>query len=598
MQLKDGTLLQGGKYEIVRFIASGGFGCTYEAKHTLLDECVAVKEFFVSDFCNRDDKTGQVTVATQSKVEIVGKLRKKFIDEARALFKMKHRGIVRVIDIFEENGTAYYAMEYIEGQSLGDMVKQRGKLPEAEAVGYIRQVAEALKYVHSLNRLHLDIKPGNIMLNKDGRAVLIDFGASKHYDAETGENTSTLLGINTKGYAPVEQVNRSFKSFSPATDIYALGATLYKLLTGITPPPSTELNAEEATLAPLPQSITASTRRAVEAAMQLLRKNRPQSVEDWLKSFGEAKEDDEETEIEVADVHFDCKKKHDEESTIIGDTAAKPFPNGLVPRWSADVTASQRAILEKLIANMVKVEGGTFTMGATRNDTIKKRVKKPMPWYKKIIGKDDEYEEVSFTEAFDNEKPGHQVTLSSFYIGRYQVTQAEWKALMGRNPSYFKGDNRPVERVSWYDCQDFVRKLNSLTGLRFKLPTEAQWEYAARGGRKSRGYNYSGSDDVGIVAWYDDNSGNETHPVGMKQANELGLYDMIGNVYEWCSDWYGAYSSGSQTNPTGAASGSGRIWRGGGYYDAAGDCRVSDRNGDTPDCREDNLGLRLVVAFE
>ena len=285
MQLKDGTLLQGGKYEIVRFIASGGFGCTYEAMHTLLDERVAVKEFFVSDFCNRDEKTGQVTVATQSKVEVVGKLRKKFLDEARALFKMKHPGIVRVIDVFEENGTAYYAMEYIEGQSLGDMVKQRGKLPEAEAVGYIRQVAEALKYVHSLNRLHLDIKPGNIMLNKEWKAVLIDFGASKHYDAETGENTSTLLGINTKGYAPVEQVNRSFKSFSPATDIYALGATLYKLLTGITPPPSTELIAEAVTLAPLPQSITVSTRRAVEVAMQLLCKNRPQSVEEWLNIF-------------------------------------------------------------------------------------------------------------------------------------------------------------------------------------------------------------------------------------------------------------------------------------------------------------------------
>ena len=239
MHLQNNTLLQGGKYRIERFIASGGFGCTYEAYHTLLDMRVALKEFFVSDFCNRDEKTGQVSVATKSKVELIDKLKKKFMDEARALFKMKHPGIVRVIDVFEENGTAYYAMEYIDGQSLSDVVKKRSKLPEAEAVGYIRQVAEALKYVHSLNRLHLDIKPGNIMLGKDGKAVLIDFGASKHYDAETGENTSTLLGINTTGYAPVEQVNQSFKSFSPATDIYALGATLYKLLTGITPPPST-----------------------------------------------------------------------------------------------------------------------------------------------------------------------------------------------------------------------------------------------------------------------------------------------------------------------------------------------------------------------
>ena len=292
MHLRNNTLLQGGKYKIERFIASGGFGCTYEAYHTLLDMRVALKEFFVSDFCNRDERTGQVSVATKSKVELICKLKKKFMDEARSLYMMKHPGIVRVIDVFEENGTAYYAMEYIDGQSLSDMVKKRGKLPEAEAVGYIRQVAEALKYVHSLNRLHLDIKPGNIMQGKDGKAVLIDFGASKHYDDETGENTSTLLGINTKGYAPVEQVNQSFKSFSPATDIYALGATLYKLLTGITPPPSTLLHSEEATLAPLPSTVSPSTRKAVESAMQLLRKHRPQTIDSWMQMLsGEASND-------------------------------------------------------------------------------------------------------------------------------------------------------------------------------------------------------------------------------------------------------------------------------------------------------------------
>ena len=228
----------------------------------------------------------------------MSKLKKKFTEEARALFKMKHPGIVQVIDIFEENGTAYYAMEFIEGKSLNEAVKQRGKLPEAEAVGYVLQVAEALKYVHSLNRLHLDLKPGNIMLNKEGKAVIIDFGASKHYDTETGENTSTLLRVNTKRYAPVEQVNQSFTTFSPATVIYALGATLYKLLTGITPPPSTVLHAEEATLTPLPSIISASTRQAVNAAMQLLRKNRTQTIEEWVNTFrnNNSHQEDEKTE--------------------------------------------------------------------------------------------------------------------------------------------------------------------------------------------------------------------------------------------------------------------------------------------------------------
>ena len=243
----------------------------------------------------------------------------------------------------------------------------------------------------------------------------------------------------------------------------------------------------------------------------------------------------------------------------------------LNPRWSSSVTSSQRAVLERLVENMVKVEGGTFTMGATKEQG---------------------------SDAYSDESPAHQVTLSDYYICKYEVTQAEWEAVMRTNPSYFKGGNRPVEYVSWEDCQEFIRKLNSLTGLNFSLPTEAQWEYAARGGNKSLGYKYSGSKNLKDVAWYDKNSGSGTHPVGQKQANELGLYDMSGNVWEWCSDWYGSYSSSSQTNPTGAASGSYRVGRGGSFYDGARYCRVSNRGNYSPVSRNLNLGLRLVVASE
>lgn len=282
MHLSNNTSLQGGKYEIIRFLSSGGFGNTYEGIHTMMDTRVAIKEFFPKMFCNRDENTSHVTVATQGNRELVDKLRKKFNEEAKAVFQMKHDNIVRVLDIFEENGTAYYVMEYIDGMSLNDITKERGALPEAEAVGYIRQVADALKYVHSLNRLHLDIKPSNIMVDKNGKAILIDFGASKHYDDESGENTSTLMGVNTKGYAPIEQSTQSFTSFSPATDIYALGATLYKLLTGIVPSDANLLLAEEETLQPLSNSISAPTRNAVMAAMQLRRKDRPQSVDEFV----------------------------------------------------------------------------------------------------------------------------------------------------------------------------------------------------------------------------------------------------------------------------------------------------------------------------
>ena len=283
MYLTNNTLLQGGKYKIVGHISSGGFGNTYEGVHTMMDTRVAIKEFFPKMFCNRDENTSHVTVATQGNRELVDKLRKKFNEEAKAVFQMKHDNIVRVLDIFEENGTAYYVMEYIDGKSLNEITKERGALPEAEAVGYICQVADALKYVHSLNRLHLDIKPGNIMVDKNGKAILIDFGASKHYDDESGENTSTLMGVNTKGYAPIEQSTQSFTSFSPATDIYALGATLYKLLTGVVPSDANLLLAEEETLQPLSNSISAPTRNAVMAAMQLRRKDRPQSADEFLK---------------------------------------------------------------------------------------------------------------------------------------------------------------------------------------------------------------------------------------------------------------------------------------------------------------------------
>ncbi len=277
MYLQPGTLLRGDTYKIIRFIAAGGFGCTYEAVHVMLNKRVAIKEFFVKDFCNRDEQSGHISIGTNSKRDLVAKLKRKFLDEARAVSAMSHPGIVHVSDVFEENGTAYFVMDFIKGRSLADIVHDEGPMSEARALGYIRQVCAALNYVHSQNRLHLDIKPQNIMVDGADRAILIDFGASKQYDEESGENTSSLLGL-TPGYAPPEQNDCDVKKFYPATDIYALGATLYDLLTGTTPPSSNKRISEEEELKPLPQAISASTRTAVYAALELSKKKRPQSV--------------------------------------------------------------------------------------------------------------------------------------------------------------------------------------------------------------------------------------------------------------------------------------------------------------------------------
>ena len=220
---------------------------------------------------------------------------------------------------------------------------------------------------------------------------------------------------------------------------------------------------------------------------------------------------------------------------------------------------------------MIFVEGGTFTMGCTSEQG---------------------------SDCYDSEKPAHKVTLNSFSIGKYEVTQKQWQDVMGSNPSYFGNcDNCPVEMVSWNDVQDFIQRINAKTGSNYRLPTEAEWEYAARGGKQSRGYKYSGSDDINAVAWYTDNSSSKTHAVGQKQANELGIYDMSGNIWEWCSDWYGNYPSYPQNNPTGSESGSYRVSRGGSWFILAQYCRASYRFSDySPDDRDSNMGFRLVVV--
>lgn len=280
MNLSNGTLLQAGKYRIIRFISSGGFGCTYEAEHVLLHKRIAVKEFFVKDFCNRDETTSQVSVGITSKSALVEKLKKKFVEEAQSLCSLNHPNIVHVFDVFEENGTAYYVMDYIDGQSLNDLIKKEGMIGERQAIAYIRQVADALSHVHFHNRLHLDIKPGNIMVDSNGKAILIDFGSSKQYDEVGGENTSTLLG-KTPGYAPLEQMGNDVVKFLPSTDIYALGATLYKMLSGITPPSATLLASGEP-LKKIP-GVSPSTLRAIKKAMSTNKMKRPQSVDGFLE---------------------------------------------------------------------------------------------------------------------------------------------------------------------------------------------------------------------------------------------------------------------------------------------------------------------------
>jgi len=232
----------------------------------------------------------------------------------------------------------------------------------------------------------------------------------------------------------------------------------------------------------------------------------------------------------------------------------------------------QPKIFTQLKDEMVFVHGGTFNMGCT----------------KKQSNCDN-----------DKENPVRSVTVKDFYIGKYEMTQKLWtKVMNGYNPSRFKGDDLPVERVSWQDIQEFLSRLNSATptnGKRYRLPTEAEWEYAARGGTSGKSYLFAGGNNLGNIGWHNSNSNNKTNPVGSKKPNNLGIYDMSGNVFEWVNDWFGTYSSSDNANPRGPNSGAFRVIRGGSWSSEALDCRVSARNRNVPSSRYDDLGFRLVI---
>ena len=562
MELKQGTELQGGKYVIKRVLGQGGFGITYLAEQVLLGRDVAVKEFFMKDSCLRDEATGAVSVPSTGSAKQVEQYRKKFLKEAQTLARLDHPHIVSVIDVLQENGTVYYIMPFMSGGSLKDLVRNNGPLSEADALRYIRQIADALKYMHDEKRVcHYDVKPANILLDNKGNAMLIDFGISKNYDSEGNETSSTPVGMS-EGYAPIEQYQQLVNEFSPASDVYALGATLYYLVMGKTPPSAiSRISGEELAFTP---DVSSTMQQLIEKAMIIGIKQRPSDAGIFNNTV---------------------------ESVPDTTIPAQPTPPPPPVKPSApvapkvDKTKLDGAIEEKTFTvngvyfTMVRVNGGTFMMG--------------------------EVDDRGSTLCIDA-KPVHEVMITKdYYIGEVEVTQELWRAVMRRNPSKFKGDQYcPVENVSWDDCQRFIERLNELTEGHFRLPTEAEWEFAARGGNYSRNYKYAGGDNIDEVAWYDENSGVETwygkakqstHSVGSKQPNELGLYDMSGNVWEWCQDWMGSYDDKPISDPTGPISGVNRVIRGGCWNDVSQNCSISFRNYLLPNATIDILGMRLAM---
>ena len=630
MELKTGASLQGGKYKIEKVLGKGGFGITYLAYQKGLNRYVAIKEFFMSDYCNREESTCAVSIPSVGSREMVEKYKSKFVKEAQTIAELDNPHIVPIYDVFEENGTAYYVMKYIGGGSLSSLVKKGVALPLDVALKYVCQVAEALAYCHERNIAHLDVKPGNILI-QDGVAILIDFGISKHYNEGGEQTSSTPVGIS-KGYAPLEQYKRGgVTTFSPVTDIYSLGAVLFRLVTGQTPPDADEVNEDG--LPEFPSDVPQYIRKAIIKAMQPKKKDRPQSIAEFFSMLKEQEpiseefDNEEDTELEDSEdtdvtdeVDYSEEKSKEVPGCEPGKTPSKPLNKRVLYGATGGLLAAVAVVLcilwgissSEKQKNMYinRINALESTLQRTNKECLEQEHtanKRKIDYNNGILRVGNiEYPMVTVTggqfmmggcdkEARQDETPRHQVTLSSYHIGKYEVTQELWEAVMESNHSQYLSARNPVENVTWEECQIFVQKLNEYTKQNFKLPTEAQWEFAAKGGNKSRGYLYSGSNEINKVAWIASNC-DHYQEVGMKAPNELGIYDMSGNVAEWCSDGYGLYHHGSQINPSGANHTVYKVYRGGGWLSSYIDSRVTARYSEEQDYPGDhNIGLRLCL---
>lgn len=572
-ELKSPTL----QYKIESVLGQGSFGVTYKAKGFTvvkgalgemkmeLPNPIAIKEFFMRDINQRDD-SGTITGMTKGSMAYNYAL--KFRKEAENLARMNHPNIIHVIDFIEANNTFYYVMEYIEGEDMNSYLKTH-KLSEADAVSVIVDVANALKYMHEEQRmLHLDLKPGNIMRRKsDGHIFLIDFGLSKHYGEDGNPDTSTTVGLGTEGYAPLEQGKRTNNrnDFLPTIDVYALGATLFKLLTGNTPPAASDVLDDE-DLLPAELEAAHVSQELIDIVVKAMKpgaKKRTQTVGEFMKMFETSSykyflsldaSSDSDVTLRLKETTDHKSPSVDEEATVIIEKPrTKVFEYGNYCKVNID----------GIDYFFCRVEPGSFTIGEGASSASQ------MP---------------------------HEVEITKpYYLGRTPVVQSLWVSVMGNNNSSNRGSSRPVEMVSWNDCQEFIARLNNLTGLKFRLPTEAEWEYAAKGGRKSCGFAFAGSDTIDDVAWYESNSMMMSHFVKQKQSNELGFHDMSGNVWEWCQDWNGQGGMKKQTDPHGPVSGDKKVIKGGCYYSSSQMCYPESRSQEMPNVAKQCIGFRIIL---
>ena len=580
-----------GNYQIVDQLGKGGMGIVFKAKDLSLGRLAALK--FLPDSMASDE-------------DIV----KRFVREARSAARLNHPNIVTIYGVARHEGNYYIAMECVEGKPLGELIRKHGKVEVRHAVDIIRQAAEALAEAHTHGIVHRDIKPPNIMITDTGRVKVMDFGLARaNYESVQLTSTGTTMG--TPHYMPPEQWKDA--RVDGRSDIYSLGVTMFQLLSGKVPyhassalaimrkifdeptPVLTDLNSEmppqvsdivEKMMAKTPEERYASAEDLVRDLEEYLASHaKPSAAEEAFSSPG--------TNLTLDRLDKEDNQRREQESSGARPTVIAEQPENATPDQQGPRPARTKKILwlagadtvlvgPLLAVSLLLVGGGTYTRLFPEDDFV--RISEGMFQ----MGSPPDEADRNVDESL------HRVSLTKgFWMSKYEVTQKQWTAVMGYNPSAQLGEDHPVEQVSWEDVQVFIQKINDADDANYRLPTEAEWEYAARAGSLSA-YGFGGDPNyLEEYAWYAGNGGNRTHPVATKSPNAWGLYDMSGNVMEWCQDWLAVYDFGSVVDPKGSESGTRRIGRGGSWASSEAKCRSADRSAAPPDNRGADLGFRL-----
>ena len=538
-----------------------------------------------------------------------------FGKEFTLVFNLNHAHLLRPMHYDVSEDSPYLVMQYCP---KGSLFKRIGETTEQELAHFMQQAASALNYLHNQDPpiIHQDIKPDNFLIDSHGNYLLADFGISSKIRRTLTKSMGTQASTGTLAYMPPEKFSAD-KQIIKAGDIFSLGVTMYELLTGDLPfGDNGGLTLKAGAEVPnLPGNFSPDLNRLLIRCM---------AKEPWERPTAEQLED------------FATKFLQTSHWPVFGNAAQKPTPETTIKIEQPHVgrktepipqqkpehqtePAKKRNLAPWIITAVVVVIGIVVAIiwpkGPTANELNEKAIADSIHISDSMAAVQAEHQSMVFVQGGTfkmgnpdgkSYPPLHSITLNDFYIGKYEVTQMQWRNVMGNNPSSFSGcDDCPVEQISWDDVQEFIQKLNQQTGKSYRLPTEAEWEYAAKGGNKSSGYVFSGSNSVGDVAWDKDNSDSKTHPVGQKLPNELGLFDMTGNVFEWCSDWfrYDYYIISPRNNPIGPSSSYrpdkgdiGRVIRGGGWEDDIKDCWVWERGFNHSDLKANYTGFRLVLV--